>query len=139
MIATDRQIRVTKFYDDYDVWTYRQIVQFLKLATHWSDKRTVKQIVNAIANSTATYIAYSGTEIVGFGRVVSDRVHIATLTDICVHPNFYGMAIGTRIVEALCQEVPDCEMVLATTSKASDFYLKLGFTEHEYRTLVLRR
>ncbi len=56
----------------------------------------------------STYIvtAYSQNTLVGFGRIMEDGV-MCMFYDICVHPEFQGKGIGTRIMEMLIDKVKD--------------------------------
>lgn len=129
--------KATKIALPDDALIYCRILHFLKLATHWSRDRTTSQIKGCILNSIATYIAYDGVDIVGFGRIVGDGYHIADLTDIASHPDYRGRAIATNIIEKLCAEVPNCEKVRALTSQAKGFYERLGFVKYPGDTMEL--
>ncbi len=122
-----------------DALIYCRILHFLKLATHWSGDRTPSEIKGCINDSISVYIAFDGVEIVGFGRIIGDRYHLAILTDICCHPNYRGQAIATNIVKSLCADVPHCRTIRAMTSQAKGLYEKLGFVEYSGDTMELCR
>jgi len=122
-----------------DALIYCRILNFLKCATHWSSDRTTAQIKTCVLNSIASYIAFDGVEIVGFGRIIGDGVHLAVLTDIACHPDYRGQAIATNITLQLCADVPHCKAIRAMTSQAKGLYLKLGFVEYSGDTMELVR
>lgn len=84
----------------------------------------------ALAGSWATCSAYVGTELVGFGRVVSDgRLH-AFITEMIVKPDFQGQGIGLAVLDRLvahcvANQVTDIQLFCAEGKV--DFYRKGGF------------
>ena len=65
--------------------------------------------------------------VVGTGRAISDGIVSATLFDVCVHPDFRRLGIGTGLVRGLMSSL-NGQYVLFVTD-VPDFYdsLKLGF------------
>jgi N-acetylglutamate synthase-like GNAT family acetyltransferase len=62
---------------------------------------------------------------------------VCLLTDIAVHPNYRGQGIASQIINALLDEVKDCEKVFAHTSQANGLYEKLGFSDFDGGTMEL--
>jgi len=75
--------------------------------------------------------AYSGGQLVGFVRVISDgRLH-AFVTEMIVHPEFQQQGIGAALLSSLldaCRDAGISDIQLFCAKGKSPFYEKLGFS-----------
>ncbi len=103
-------------------------------STEWNEvyKATQEEIARAVRNSSITISAYLGSELVGFGRVVSDNVLYAVIYDVIVAPDHQMKGVGKCIVERLLQQCVDKgirDIQLFSAKGTINFYEKLGFIE----------
>lgn len=99
----------------------------------WATLRTVAGVKEMLAHTDLVASAWDRDQLVGFGRVLTDRVYRAMLYDIIVHPDYQGLGVGRAVVEhlihhPLLEKVP--VIALFTRDKQS-FYERLGFVSDE--------
>ena len=81
----------------------------------------------AFEGSYAVVFVFSGGNLIGFGRVLSDGAYQAGVYDIVVKPPFQGRGIGRRIMNHLLQKIAHCNIILYANPGKEGFYEKLGF------------
>jgi GNAT superfamily N-acetyltransferase len=104
----------------------------LFVTTGWNEEyhASADDLAQALAHSWLTVSAYEDGRLVGFGRVVSDRVMHAMIYDMIVRPDQQGKGIGTMILARLvdrCHEhgINDIQLFCARGKRM--FYEKNGF------------
>jgi GNAT superfamily N-acetyltransferase len=100
--------------------------------TGWDPEHQVtsNQLAEALANSWYVVAAYDGEQLVGFGRVVTDRTMHAMIYDLIVHPAYQNRGLGTQILEQLvarCLEARIRDIQLFCARGKRTFYEKRGF------------
>ena len=90
-------------------------------------RRDPADLRRAFANSYAVCFAFSGGQIVGTARAMSDGVYYATVLDVCVHPDHQGRGIGRLVVGKLLERLPSHKVFLTSVPGKEGFYKKLGF------------
>ena len=88
----------------------------------------------AFANSWYTLSAYDDTQLVGFGRIVSDRVLHAMIYELIVLPEYQSKGIGGEILDRLvrhCQEAGIRDIQLFCAAGKRPFYEKRGFAARQ--------
>ena len=104
-------------------------------STSWNNDygASVQELHMAISNSWYTLCAYNGeSELVGFGRVVSDGILYAFICDLIVHPAYQNRGIGSTILQKLIQRCKKGKirvLWLFAAANKTGFYKKLGFRE----------
>ena len=100
--------------------------------TGWNKeyKLTSKELYQSIQNSSYCISAYENNKLIGFGRMLSDRIAHAVLFDVIVLPEFQRNGIGSKIMEKLLEEcrknkIRDIQLFCA--SEKLGFYKKFGF------------
>lgn len=100
--------------------------------TGWNNEyhATQEELVAMLENSWCLVGVYDSDRLIGFGRVVSDRVLHAMIYDLIVAPDYQGQGIGSQILERLvskCLEanIRDIQLFCARGKRA--FYEKRGF------------
>lgn len=78
------------------------------------------------ASHTAVFI-YDDSQLVGFGRVLSDGEYQGAIYDVVVLPEVQGKGIGKIIMQTIVDRLPNCNLVLYATPGMEGFYKKLGF------------
>ena len=96
---------------------------------YWSSGVPLSIVQKAFDNSLC-FAVLSGSEQVGFARVVTDKATFAYLADVYVLQAHRGQGLAKRMVEAV-QDHPDLQglrrFILATRD-AHDVYSKFGFS-----------
>ncbi len=77
--------------------------------------------------STVCCFAWSGTELVGAGRAISDRISYAAIFDVVVAPEFQHRGIGKQIMQRLMRDAEAPNVILHSVPGKEPFYARLGF------------
>lgn len=103
-------------------------VHTLLQQSYWAKDHSAEKIQKMIENSFCLGM-YAEGRLVGFARVVTDKVTFAWITDFIVDEKFRGQEFGSWLMGCLLEH-PD----LTETSKglgtqdAEEFFVKFGFT-----------
>lgn len=81
----------------------------------------------AFEASHTTIFVYSGGNMIGFGRAISDGAYQAAIYDCAVIPEFQGKGIGKTIMQNILQHVSHCNIILYASPGKEGFYRKHGF------------
>ncbi|HEY4079801.1 MAG TPA: GNAT family N-acetyltransferase [Burkholderiaceae bacterium] len=100
--------------------------------TGWAGgaEHPVSRYEAALSGSWACCSAYADDRLVGFGRVISDGVLHAFITEMIIAPDFQQQGIGRAILDALVQRclargVTDIQLFCAEGKEG--FYRQGGF------------
>ena len=80
----------------------------------------------AFEASAIVVFAYAEDKLVGFGRAISDGAYQAAVYEMAVVPEFQKRGIGARIMRAILERLPGCNVILYASPGKEDFYRKLG-------------
>lgn len=102
--------------------------------TGWNRKYgfTEEDLHKAVSNSYFICCAYSGSQLIGFGRLISDGIYQSFIGDMIVHPAYQKNGIGSQILTILiekCQTEGMKWVQLTSAQGKMDFYKKFGFEE----------
>lgn len=81
----------------------------------------------AFMASAVVVFAYAEGKPVGFGRAISDGAYQAAVYEMAIVPEFQKQGIGARIMQAILERLPGCNVILYASPGKEDFYRKLGF------------
>ena len=81
----------------------------------------------AFEASHTTVFVFRDSQLIGFGRAISDGEYQAAIYDVAVHPEAQGTGIGKKIIEKIKERLPHCNLLLYATPGMEGFYAKLGF------------
>jgi GNAT superfamily N-acetyltransferase len=81
----------------------------------------------AFEASYTTVFIYEGSQLIGFGRAISDGEYQGAIYDVAVLPEAQGMGIGKVIIQTILAHLPNCNIILYATPGMEGFYKKLGF------------
>jgi N-acetylglutamate synthase-like GNAT family acetyltransferase len=121
----------------FDIDRLRELYQYAP----WAKDRHLKDIKKALLNSTLVISAWDRDLLVGFARVLSDKVFRATLWDVIVHPDYQEQGVGSLIVEKIISHslFKTVDRFWLNT-KHPHFYEKFGFVQsHEGMVLERKR
>lgn len=123
----------------------KQINQILKLyhmAGWWPEAITDDQVQvsKIIAGSHCFLAAVHKTEIIGMGRVISDKISDAYIQDVTVRSDFRENNIGSKIVSLLAERLHQDGLSwigLIAEKGSCSFYQRLGFEIMQEATPML--
>jgi len=81
----------------------------------------------AFEASHTTVFIYEESQLIGFGRAISDGEYQGAIYDVVVLPEFQGKGIGKVIIQTILDRLPNCNIILYATPGMEGFYKKLGF------------
>lgn len=81
----------------------------------------------AFEASHTTVFIYEDSQLIGFGRAISDGEYQGAIYDVAVLPEFQGMGVGKVIIQTILERLPNCNVILYATPGMEGFYKKLGF------------
>lgn len=82
----------------------------------------------ALYNSTWAFTVWDNDELIGFVRVVSDKVMIASIQDLMIKEKYRKRGLGKKLVEKCIQKLPCGNWSARTTPEYYDFYRESGFS-----------
>ena len=88
--------------------------------------RPPELLQRAFAASAVVVFAYVDGRPVGFGRAISDGAYQAAVYEMAVVPEFQKQGIGAKIMRAILDRLPGCNVILYASPGKEDFYRKLG-------------
>ena len=97
------------------------------------------KLQEAIRNSTYVVTAWSGDQLVGLVRCLSDNVSICYLQDLLVHPDYQRLGIGRKLVLNCLGHFTHVRMkVLMTDDEEGQkkFYESLGYKNTKNLTRI---
>ena len=119
-------LRVTTDVDDIDL----DIVhRWLSEEAYWALGRS-REVVEAAARGSMNFGALDANgRLVGYARVVTDRVTFAWLCDVFVDPAARGLGAGKALAAAVVAAVRPLGLkrVMLATSDAHELYRRFGF------------
>ena len=80
----------------------------------------------AFEASHTTVFVYKDSQLIGFGRAISDGAYQAAVYDVAVVPEFQKMGIGKIIMEKILERLSGCNVILYAAPGKEDFYRRLG-------------
>lgn len=104
----------------------------LYMETGWNEILCLskQELEIAVEQSFTTVCVYNQSNLIGFGRIVSDGIMYATIYDVVVKPEFMNQGIGKEIVRKLidkCKSKNIRSIHLFAAKGAEPFYNNLGF------------
>lgn len=91
-------IRITDKSSDVD---FNKLQSFLK-TTIWQSEIGANTLRRTIDNSLCIF-AFDKDEQVGFARAVSDKATFCWIDDVFVDPNYHGLGIGGKMIQAILE------------------------------------
>ncbi len=99
----------------------------------WARGRTVKEIRIMLENTDYHFSAWDGQRLVGFARVLTDRIYRATLWDVVVHPDYQKRGVGEELMNRVLSHpvLSRVDKFWLNTRDKSRFYEKFGFVRSD--------
>ena len=117
-----------------------KLQKFLDTNTFWAKSRTIRDLKKCLANSDVIISLWIGSEIVGFGRALTDGIYRGVLWDIVIDQNHQGKGFCSLIVKNLLssKEIKDTKKIYLMTTNKKLFYSQFEFEEVNSQKLLIR-
>ena len=117
-----------------------KLQKLLDTNTFWAKSRTRNDLKKCLANSDVIISLWVGSEIVGFGRALTDGIYRGVLWDIVIDQNYQGKGFGTLIVEKLLtsKKIKNVKKLYLMTTDKKMFYSQFDFKEVTSQNLLIR-
>ena len=117
-----------------------KLQKLLDRNTFWAKNRTIHDLKKCLANSDVIISLWVGSEMVGFGRALTDGIYRAVLWDIVIDQNHQGKGFGILIVKNLLssKKIKNTKKLYLMTTNKKLFYSQLEFKEVISQDLLIR-
>ena len=96
--------------------------------TTWASERKNMDIKKMLENLNVFVTIREDSELIGFGRAISDGIYRALVDDIIVDSSYQNRGLGKVIVTNLLMQLDGIdEIFLNTNPDLEEFYKKFGF------------
>lgn len=101
---------------------------YLCQRSYWAKGRSMERVRKSIENSLCFCMHDPEGNMLGFARVVTDKVVFAYLMDFFIFDDYQDMGLGTKLLTHIIEQ-PDLQVRLwfLATASAHGFYKKFGF------------
>ncbi len=89
------------------------------------------RLIRAYSSRFAVVTCWVGSELIGFGTMISDGEMYSSIFDVVVDPIYQGKGIGREIMKKLMSKAPNTFFHLTSTFGNEQFYQKVGFKRHK--------
>ena len=117
-----------------------KLQELLNKNAFWAKNRTINDLKKCLANSDVVVSLWVGTEIVGFGRALTDGIYRGVLWDIVIDQTHQGQGCGTLIVKNLLssKKIKNTKKLYLMTTNKKLFYSQFDFKEVTSQKLMIR-
>ena len=82
-------------------------------------------------NADIIITANIDNKIIGVARAVTDFNYCCYLSDLAVHKDYQHKGIGKELINKIQEQLNSkCKVILLSAPNASEYYPKIGFTQH---------
>ena len=104
--------------------------------TTWAASRRPQDIKKLLETMSIFVTIRENSELVGFGRAISDGIYRALIDDIIVDVAYQKRGLGRVILESLLEQLQDIQEIFLNTSvDLEQFYNKFGFGKAKCLTM----
>jgi GNAT superfamily N-acetyltransferase len=102
---------------------------YLCYKSYWAKGRSIDRVKESIENSICFGLYDFEENMLGFARVVTDKVVFAYLMDLFIFEEYQGKGLGKKLVKYIIEH-PDLQVRLCflATATAHGLYEKFGFS-----------
>jgi len=99
----------------------------------WARGRAIEEIRIMLENTDYHFSAWDGKRLIGFARVLTDRIYRATLWDVVVHPDYQKRGVGEELMNRVLSHpvLSRVEKFWLNTRDKFGFYGKFGFVRSD--------
>ena len=103
----------------------------------FSTNFTPNELSSIIQGSSDYVTARHDSELVGFGRLLSDGGTMAYINYMAVSPQYQRQGIGQQVLKLLVEAAGAVHSIFLYTNTADSLYLRNGFQPSEKRLYVM--
>jgi predicted N-acetyltransferase YhbS len=90
-----------------------------------------KCISGMLKNADIVITAVENEKIIGVARSVTDFNYCCYLSDLAVDKNYQKHGIGKKLIDMTQRQLNEkCKIILLSAPSATEYYPKVGFTQH---------
>ena len=91
-----------------------------------------KECINGmLKNADIIVIATENEKIIGVARSITDFNYCCYLSDLAVDEKYQKHGIGQRLIDMTQKQLNEkCKIILLSAPSATEYYPKVGFTQH---------
>lgn len=117
-----------------------KLQKFLNRNAFWAKDRKLNDLKKCLSNSDVIISIWVGSQIVGFGRALSDGTYRGVLWDIVIDKNHQGKGYGKLIVKTLLNspKLKHTKKVYLMTTDKKQFYSQIDFKDVITQNLLIR-
>ena len=110
-----------------------QQLQALYHHAPWAAGRDLDGIKRMLLNTDYVFSAWDDRRLIGFARVLTDRVYRATLWDVVVHPDYQGQGAGESLMKTVLSHpvLSKVHKFWLNTRDKQPFYERFGFVRSD--------
>ncbi|HUK55550.1 MAG TPA: GNAT family N-acetyltransferase [Nitrospiria bacterium] len=99
----------------------------------WAKGRDPDGIKRMLENTDYVFSAWDGPRLIGFARVMTDRIYRATLWDVVVHPDVQGRGVGETLMKTILSHpvLSRVQKFWLNTRDKQAFYERFGFVRSD--------
>ncbi|MBA3685492.1 MAG: GNAT family N-acetyltransferase [Planctomycetes bacterium] len=94
------------------------------------------RMATMLAHANLVISAWSGTELVGIARALTDGVYCTYLSDLAVDDRHQRSGIGRELIRRCREHAPQATLILLSAPQAVDYYPRIGFTRHDSAWMI---
>ena len=117
-----------------------KLQKFLNRNAFWAKDRKLNDLKKCLSNSDVIISIWVGSQIVGFGRALSDGIYRGVLWDIVIAQDHQSKGYGKLIVKNLLssKKIKNTQKIYLMTSNKKFFYSQMNFEEVTTQNLLIR-
>ncbi len=91
-----------------------------------------KECLNGmLENADIIVIATENEKIIGVARSITDFNYCCYLSDLAVDEKYQKHGVGQRLIDMTQKQLNEkCKIILLSAPSATEYYSKVGFTQH---------
>lgn len=101
--------------------------EYLCNKSYWAKGRSIERVKKSIENSLCFGMYDANDNMLGFARVVTDKIVFAYLMDLFIFDEYQRIGLGTKLVKHIIEH-PELQVRLWFLATAHGLYEKFGFT-----------
>ncbi len=101
------------------------------------DSETIKGMID---NADIIITALLDDKIVGVARAITDFNYCCYLSDLAVDTNYQNRGIGKQLINKVQEQLNrKCKIILLSAPDATEYYPKIGFTQHNSAWTLIKQ
>jgi N-acetylglutamate synthase-like GNAT family acetyltransferase len=99
----------------------------------WAAGRDLDGIKQMLSNTDYVFSAWDDRRLIGFARVLTDRIYRATLWDVVVYPDDQGKGVGESLMKTILSHpvLSKVQKFWLNTRDKQVFYERFGFVRSD--------